>query len=333
MIGLPLNDHDCLGQINDVIAELVRQRDAQIVELAARYPSPAALAAWIRSLPQRDDTGDPADGPKVDGCVPPQRLRIPAPDPNCVERAALYAAVAELLDPRSVRQLATIDTPIGRHTFLVESGAPVVLDPAVPRNALEAGLFRMERNAIVMTPEQQIDWIAGIAEDGAARFRNGVRRVRNARDAMRAVLLGRPIAPRQVPDVAFTLTVAEREARLFGVRGMAVHRTVQSAIGAAQLGAETRQIRNAPSVRAGRYAVRPHPKAWGTLGAIARAGSRIGVRAGAVAAQAYLAKHGIPPQLIGEVERELNREGLSLGPIARASRDKPLFGSLAALVG
>ena len=333
MIGLPLNDHECLGQINEVIAELVRQRDAQIVELANRYPSPAALAAWIRSLPQRDDTGDPADGPRVEGCAPPQRLRIPAADPNCVERAALYAAVAELLDPRSYRQLATINTPIGRHTFLVESGTPIALDPAVPRNALDAGLFRIEDGPIAMTPEQQIDWIAGIAEEAASRFRNGVHRVRNARDAMRAVLLGQPIAPRQVPDVAFTLTVAEREARLFGNRGMAVHRSVTSAIGAAQLGAQTRQLRNAPALRVGRTTIKPHPQVWGTLGALARVGSRIGVRAGAVAAQAYLAKHGIPPQLIGEVERELNREGLSLGPIARASRDKPLFGSLASLVG
>lgn len=333
MIGLPLNDHACLNQVTELVTELVRQRDPVIVDLASKYPSTSALAAWIRSLPQRDDHGDPSDGPKADRCDPPQRVRIPAPDPNCVERAALYAAVAELLDPRGLRQLATIVTPAGRHTFVVEFGSPVVLDPSMPRNALEAGLFRMEDGPIAMTPEEQVDWIAGIAEGGAAPFRNGVRRVRNARDVMRATLIGRPIPPHRVPDVAFTLTIAEREARLFGNRGIAVHRSVQNAIGAAQLGAEARAHRNAPSVRFGKYRVTPHPAMWGTLGALARATGRVGVRAGAVAAQAYLAKHGVSPQLIHEVERELNRDGLSLGPLARASADRPLFGSLASLVG
>lgn len=333
MIGLPLNDHDCLAQVGEVVSELVRQRDSSILALAQRYPSLAAVTSWIRSLPQRDDNGVLVDGPKVDGCDPPQRLRIPAPDPNCVERAALYLALAEILDPRALRQLATIDTPAGRHTFLVESGAPIALDPSVPRNALEAGLFRMEGGPIALSPERQVDWVAAIAEEGASRFRNGVRRVRDGRDAMRAALLGSPVAPRQVPNVAFTLTIAEREARLFGSRGMAVHRAVTNAISAAQLGAQTRRLRNAPSIRIGRTTMRPHPAAWGTLGAIARVGSRIGVRAGAVAARSYLAQHGISPQLLGEVERELNREGLSLGPIARGGRDSMLFGSLASLVG
>jgi hypothetical protein len=94
VIGLPVNDHACLGQITEVIAELVRRRDPVIEDLAQRYASRSALIAWIRALPQRDDNGDPDDGPKADGCSPPQRLRIPAPDPNCVERAAMYVAVA-----------------------------------------------------------------------------------------------------------------------------------------------------------------------------------------------------------------------------------------------
>lgn len=100
MIGLPFNDLTCLGSITEVVAELVGNRDETIATIALKHPSTESLADWIRSLPQRDDDGAKHDGPKVDECKPPQRLRLPAPDPNCVERAALYVAVAELIDAR-----------------------------------------------------------------------------------------------------------------------------------------------------------------------------------------------------------------------------------------
>src|SRR5690349_20944445 len=116
------------------------------MELAAKHPTTEALAAWIRSLPQRDDDGIPSDGPKVEACEPMQRLRIPAPDPNCVERAALYLGVSELIDPWPVRQLATLDLDWGRHTFPIEAGAPIVLDPRVTSEALRRGLA--QRNQV-----------------------------------------------------------------------------------------------------------------------------------------------------------------------------------------
>jgi hypothetical protein len=84
VIGLPFNDLRCLGSITEVIAELVEHRDPVLVELAEKYPTTDALAGYIRSLPQRDDLGEKDDGPKVDECRPPQRLRIPAENPNCV---------------------------------------------------------------------------------------------------------------------------------------------------------------------------------------------------------------------------------------------------------
>lgn len=84
MIGLPFNDLRCLGSITEVVAELVEHRDEVLLELANEYPTTDALAGYIRSLPQRDDDGERGDGPKVDECSPPQRLRLPAPDPNCV---------------------------------------------------------------------------------------------------------------------------------------------------------------------------------------------------------------------------------------------------------
>jgi hypothetical protein len=41
----------------------------------------------------------------------------------------------------------------------------------------------------------------------------------------------------------------------------------------------------------------------------------------------------VSPALLAEVERELNREGMSLGPLARAGRDVIPFGAFAALAG
>jgi hypothetical protein len=115
MIGPEFNDHRCMGSISEVARELVAAQDPVLVQIASEHATTASLAAWIRSLPQRDDLGQAGDGPKVASCSPPQRLRIAPADPNCVERAALYVAVAELIDPEPVRQLATIDTPIGLH--------------------------------------------------------------------------------------------------------------------------------------------------------------------------------------------------------------------------
>ena len=84
MIGVPFNDLRCLGSITEVVAELVMNRDEVIAEIAAKHETTESLANWIRTLPQRDDDGERGDGPKVEECKPPQRLRIPAADPNCV---------------------------------------------------------------------------------------------------------------------------------------------------------------------------------------------------------------------------------------------------------
>src|SRR5512140_3349604 len=139
MIGVPFDNNDltCLGSISEVVADLVNQRDPLLVEIAQKHRTTESLAASIRLMPQRNDEGILGDGPKVEACQPVQRLRIPAPDPNCVERAALYLGVAELIDPWPVRQLATLDFDWGRHTFPIESGAPIVLDPRVTSEELQ----------------------------------------------------------------------------------------------------------------------------------------------------------------------------------------------------
>jgi hypothetical protein len=309
VIGLPVNDHACLGQITEVIAELVRCRDAAIEALADKYGSRRDLVAWIRALPQRDDTGDPQDGPKAGECNPPQRLRIPADDPNCVERAAMYIAVAEILDPRTVRQLATVDTQNGPHTFPVEAGEPVVLDPTVTRNTLRGGLYRNAPAPVRMTPYEAVDWVCQIAAEAASTFRGGVERMARARDAMRAALFGEAIPADAMEDVALALVLAEREARAYGPTGIVVVNTVYDVL--AEL--EAKALRNARRRRRARIGIRPYP---GSLEALARISGRVGSRVGGAALRAFLATKGVPPSIIDEVEHELRREGMTLGPVA-----------------
>lgn len=131
MIGVPFEDNDltCLGAITEIVAKKVAENDPEIEKRAAQFASTKELEAHIRALPQRDDDGLPDDGPKVEACTPWQRLRFFPDNPNCVERTAYYVILAERIDPWPLRRMATLDFPWGRHTFPVEEGAPVVLDP------------------------------------------------------------------------------------------------------------------------------------------------------------------------------------------------------------
>ena len=56
MIGNPINDAECLSKITDEIVNAVECEEVRNV--ARRFDSTKALAAWIRSLPQRNDSGD-----------------------------------------------------------------------------------------------------------------------------------------------------------------------------------------------------------------------------------------------------------------------------------
>lgn len=96
--------------VTEVIQELVVHRDPVLSELAARHSDTASLARWIRDLPLRSDESA-------------YRLRIPAPDPSSVERASLYVAVAELIDPKPRRRLAAFAMGV----IVLEDGAPIVL--------------------------------------------------------------------------------------------------------------------------------------------------------------------------------------------------------------
>jgi hypothetical protein len=337
MIAAPLNDAECLGRLTELTRELVN--DPAVIELAERFSNTDELVAWIRALPQRDDLGDPHDGPRVDACEPPQRLRVLPDDPNCFERGPTYIAVAERLDPRPTRRLATVDLPVGRHTFPLEDGVPVVLDPRVRRNSIRGAMFRANRRrngaaTLALSPEEAIDWIAGVAVEPAEAFADGPQRVRRGHLVMRGALRGRAICMGELADVAFTLALAKREAPLYGEAGLqivestarAVDRLDQLAASAWASAPTCGAARNAGlELRIGNTTIAPD---WNRLGALGRIGARLGTDVAVTALQTKLATMGITPPVLNTIEGELNQEGYTLGPVAKPP---PILGSLAAL--
>ena len=165
MIASPMNDHGCLNPTTEQIRAEVDAGNTAFVELAERFTNTDDLAAWFRTLPQRDDDGIPGDGPKVDACRPAQRLRLVATDPNCFERSARFIGAAELLDPDHVYRLATISTPNGLHTFPTCDGEPVVLDPKGVRNTPRVAPFTSD-NA---TRRLRIQRLIGLDETKGVR--------------------------------------------------------------------------------------------------------------------------------------------------------------------
>jgi hypothetical protein len=336
VIRNPHNDHECLGAVTDIVLERLEARDPALVTLAEQFDDTNDLAAWFRALPQRDDEGVPCDGPKVNACRPIQRLRLDAPDPNCFERAARWMGAAELIDPTPVYRLATAETPNGMHTYPTRNGKVVVLDPRQSRNALQAGLYHACRNAssgpMALTPSEAVDWIAELATEPAERIPQGARRVHNGRRAIQGVLIGRPLCIAAVKDVALLLALAEREARLWGPMGPRIVHTTAHAVDRLDRLAADRWLakqpapRNAPfSLRIGSRTISPNIP---LLGSIARIGGRLAGNVGLEALKVKLATMGITPPVLNTVERELQREGLSLGPL---STPPPILGSLSAM--
>ena len=319
MIVAPINDQVCLAAIIEVVRDLVQNHDHTIREISSRFSTTGELAAWIRSLPQHDDNGVRSELPKVDECRPPQRLDLFSGRPNCVERAALYLACAEYIDPKPRRTLATIDTKSGKHTLPVEDDEPVILDPRQTRNALRGGLA-LCAPAIRMSPARAVDFIAELAEDAAAIAPGGLELVRDAREVMRGALLGMVIPDEAIEDVAITLALAEREARIYGPAGVQIVQT--TALALADLDRAAR--RNRAELRIGKYSLVPD---LNVLSGLARVGGRLGLSAGTAALRTFLAGFGVSDQIVREIETEMNREGLTLGLLAKPTRP----GSLAAV--
>jgi hypothetical protein len=339
VIGVPFDNNDltCLSAISEIMVDLVERRDPLIVEIAQQFQTTEALAAWIRMLPQRDDYGTPGDGPKVEACVPVQRLRIPAPDPNCVERAALYLAAAELIDASPVRQLATLDFEWGRHTFPLENGWPVVLDPRVSGDELarrlteqaasEAEPAASEAAPIANEPtetarpapvaidvREALEYTSKLAEEGTGNLRNGPRLAWLARNAIRSLVEeGMPPADDKTLDtLGWFFAQAEQVARVYGARALTIVRTTAAAISELVDDILARQQRNLSFEVGGQHFGIPSwlTDAAGTVG-------KIGLDLGAAYARPYLLGAGVTNEMLGLVEQELNAEGFSLGPLSK----------------
>ncbi len=316
MILPPKNDVTCLGQITEDVQQRLAAGDRSIAALARELGSTAALVRWIRSLPQRDDHGVVGDGPKVEACAPPQRLRIPAPDPNCVERAALYLAVAELLDPVPRRWLATIRPAAGLHTLPIENGRAVVLDPQVTQNEAQAAVDVQCGLAPPTTASGSAAWVCRVAAEPARLVVGGERAVRNASVGLSAAARGTALPRSLVDDVALVLALAEREAARWGPAGAEVVDRVTR--GLATCGPGLGALRNAIELAVGRYRIRPDVSR--ALRAVARTLAEVAPDVAIPAAQVALASLGVTPSLLAPVERALNREGLTLGPLALPMR-------------
>lgn len=120
MILAPVNDVECLAQLTTIARELA---STTLVQTVARHlGSREAVIRWVQAKPQADDDGREAI--RYITCDVPQRVRLLADDPNCVERATDALLLLEslermkLIEP-AARALATVDRP-ARHTGLVE---------------------------------------------------------------------------------------------------------------------------------------------------------------------------------------------------------------------
>lgn len=200
-------------------------------------------------------------------------------------------------------------------------------DAAAPTSARNGATS----SPVVLTPTEAIDWIADLARTRIEKLPTMVRHVNRGHRAMRAVLLMVPICVADAPAVALALALAEREARTYGLPALkVVHSTARALDAIDKLANESaaRAPRNADPISALLGSVLGTADLAPWLGAIARVGGRIAGDVGVEAVKAKLASVGVSPPLLTAFEKELNHEGLTLGPLAKPS---PMIGSLDAM--
>lgn len=189
---------------------------------------------------------------------------------------------------------------------------------------------RNHGDAVVLTPAQAIDWIAELAMVRADHVSDGAARIENGRRAMRSVLLLRPIRVADIRDVALVLALGEREARSYGIGALKiVHSTARAIDACDALAADraTSPTRNNPYAMLG-LSLANNQQLQQLIGGLARVAGRVVGGIGLEAAKLKLASVGVSPPVIAAFERELNREGLTLGPLAKPT---PMVGSLDAM--
>jgi hypothetical protein len=170
-----------------------------------------------------------------------------------------------------------------------------------------------------------IEWTARLAEDGAGttNTRNGASRVRKARNAvMRLVDDGVVPAPAEVDAMGWMFALAESAAHRYGARALSMVRTTARAIADVLDEVLARAQRNIALEIGG---LRLEPSPW--MSSLASVAGRVGLDIGAVALRSKLASLGIGEDLVGLVEEELNRDGLTLGVFAHPPR-LPTFATL-----
>jgi len=116
----PVNDVDCLGQLTTIAREL--SSTTLIRTVATHLGTRDNVIRWLQSKPQADDDGK--ELVQFIKCDVPQRVRLLAEDPNCVERATDAMMLLEALEKMGMtyavgRALGTVNQPV-RHTGLVE---------------------------------------------------------------------------------------------------------------------------------------------------------------------------------------------------------------------
>lgn len=319
MIGLPYNDFACLGAMSQIAATMVADPDPALLELAAKYPTLRQAEDYLRSRPQRDDLGDPADGPRVHECEPPQRLVLDGDAPNCLERAMLLTIMQEINHPEHTYQLATVDTPIGLHTFPLVDGKPIVLDPRVTAECLECGLAIGQPGPVAVEPRNAIAWMIDMAAQDAGQLRNGPSSVYLGKNAIRRMLDDGAIpAPREIDAMGLVFALAERAAHRYGTRAITIVRTAARAL--ANILDLVLDRRNAHIDIGGLKFDTPQ---W--LDESAGALGQVGLGLGSAYLRAKLAPLnlagilGLPggtDAVIGLLESELNQKGRTLGDFA-----------------
>jgi hypothetical protein len=225
----PLNDKDCLGQLHGTVKEYMQT--PWVREFAAQFANVEELIEYIRGLEQRDDLGDPDDGPRL-ACEITQRARFAANDPNCFERTLLFLAVALLLEPERELTSASLILDEGWHTFPVElrNGYPyvVVLDPMSdpPRNTMVYTAWNA-RNLTPAAPRNVARWFSevvrnALSEEGnEALYEAAIGALRNG------LSTGAAIDPE---PLEYVLRLGEREAELWGSAGQRAMGQVQQSL-------------------------------------------------------------------------------------------------------
>ncbi len=184
---------------------------------------------------------------------------------------------------------------------------------------------------MVLTPMQAIDWIADLARARVEPLPGMARHVNRGHRAMRAALLMLPICVADAQAVALVLALAEREARSYGMPAVkVVHSTARALDAIDRVAAErqTTSTRNFAPLASLALGMLNNKDVQSWLGAVTRVGGRVLGGAGVEVLKSQLASVGVSQPILSAFEKELNREGLSLGAISKPS---PMPGSLDAM--